>query len=136
VYQGEIEMAVTTNKEIIEKVNAGFEQNNPEVFLDNCAEDVRWIMAGDDEIRTGKESVRQFMASMGDAKLTSVDITSIIAEGDSAACYGEMTMDENGTPTSYSYCDVYRFSGDKITELRSFVVKQKTEGESEQAASA
>ena len=129
-------MAVTTNKEIIEKVNAAFEQNNPEVFLDHCAEDVRWIMAGDDEIRTGKESVREFMASMGDIKLTSLDITAIIAEADSAACYGEMTMDEKGASTAYSYCDVYRFSGDKIAELRSFVVKHKMEGETEQAASA
>ena len=45
-------------------------------------------------------------------------------------------MIENGTETSYSYCDVYKFSGDKIAELRSFVVKHKAEGEGEKAASA
>lgn len=128
-------MSTARIKEIIEKVNAAFEQNNPEVFLEHCADDVRWDMAGD-EVRTGKETIREFMSSMGDSKLTSLNVTSIIAEGDAAACYGDMTMEENGSPSSYSYCDVYRFSGDQITDLRSFVVKHKTEGESEKTATA
>ena len=127
-------MSAAKNKEIIEKVNSAFEQNNPEVFLEYCADDVTWEMAGG-EVQRGKDTVRNFMASMGDMKLTSLNVTDIIAEDERAACYGEMTMDEKGTPTSYSYCDVYRFSGDKISELRSFVVKHKTEGETEKAAS-
>jgi len=126
-------MSAAKNKEIIEKVNAAFEKNNPEVFLDYCAEDVKWHMAGDD-VRTGKEAIREFMSSMGDMKLTSLNVTDIIAENDRAACYGDMTMDEKGTPAAYSFCDVYRFSGEKIAELRSFIVKHKTEGE--KAASA
>ena len=128
-------MSTERIKEIIKSVNASFEQNDPKVFLDHCADDVKWVMAGDDE-RTGKETIREFMASMGDTKLTELNITSIIAENDSAACYGDMTMDENGTSTSYSYCDVYRFSGEKIKELRSFVVKQKTAGEKDRSATA
>ena len=128
-------MSTERIKEIIEKVNASFEKNNPEVFLDHCTDDVKWLMAGD-EVRTGKDAIREFMASMGDAKLTELNVTQIIAEGDSAACYGEMTMDEGGTPSSYSYCDVYRFTGEKIAELRSFVVKHGTAGETEKAASA
>ena len=123
------------NKEIIEKVNAAFEDNKPEVFLDFCAEDIKWDMAGD-EVRTGKQAIRDFMSSMGDMEPPKINVTAIISEGDSAACYGDMTMIENGTETSYSYCDVYKFSGDKIAELRSFVVKHKTEGEGEKAASA
>jgi uncharacterized protein len=124
------------NKEIIEKVNAAFEENKPEVFLDFCTDDIKWEMAGDD-VRTGKDSIREFMASMGDdMQPPKINVTAIIAEGDSAACYGDMTMNEKGTENSYSYCDIYRFSGDKIAELRSFVVKHKTEGDTEKAASA
>ena len=128
-------MSAERNKEIIEKVNASFEQNDPKVFLDHCADDIRWEMTGD-EVRTGKKAIQDFMASMGDMKLTSLNISSIIAEGDRAACYGEMSMDEKGTLVDYSFCDIYRFSGDKIAELRSFVVKHKTEGEQSKPASA
>ena len=128
-------MSAKSNKEIIKKVNAAFEQNNPEGFLDYCAEDVKWIMAGDAP-RTGKASIREFMAAMGDFKLEKLTIDSIIAEDNSAAAYGEMTMNEKGTKADYSYCDVYTFAGDKIAELRSFAVKHKTEGEKDKAASA
>ena len=128
-------MSAERNKEIIEKVNSAFEQNKPEVFLDACTDDIRWEMAGD-EVRTGKDSIRQFMASMGDMEPPKINITAIISDGDSAACYGDMTMVESGTENSYSYCDIYRFSGEKISELRSFVVKHKTEDGREKAASA
>ena len=123
------------NKEIIEKVNSAFEANQPEVFLDYCSDDIKWEMAGDD-VRTGKDSIREFMASMGDMEPPKINVTAIISEGDSAACYGDMTMIEKGAENSYSYCDVYRFSGEKISELRSFVVKHKSEGDSEKAATA
>ena len=43
-----------------------------------------------------------------------------------------MTEKEKTTP--YSYCDVYRFSGDKIVELTSYVVK--TAEQSKQAGTA
>ena len=128
-------MSAERNKEIIQKVNDAFAQNNPEVFLDNCAEDIRWDMAGD-AVHTGKDSIRKFISQMGDSKLTDLKVTNIISDGEHAACYGDMTMDEKGTSTAYSYCDVYRFSGDKIVELRSFVVKHKTEGEKDKAVSA
>ena len=123
------------NKEIVERVNAAFEENKPEVFLNYCTEDLRWEMAGD-EVRTGKESIREFMAGMGDMQPPKINVTDVIAEGDSAACYGNMTMVENGEETAYSFCDVYRFAGEKISELRSFVVKHKGTSDTEKAASA
>ena len=51
---------------------------------------------------------------------------STIAEGDSVAANGEMTMKEDGKDVQYSYCDVYRFDAGKITELNSYVVKNKS----------
>lgn len=123
------------NKEIIKKVNAAFEANNPEGFLDLCTDDIEWKMAGD-EPQNGKEAVRKFMASMGDMEPPTINVTKVISEGDSAACYGDMPMVEKGVDTTYSYCDVYRFSGGKIAELHSYVVKQKAKGEEEKSASA
>ena len=57
-------------------------------------------------------------------------VDKMIADGDSVACYGEMTMtappEHAGT---YSFCDIYTFAGGKVKELRAFVMKQKSEDE-------
>ena len=53
----------------------------------------------------------------------------VIAEGDFVVARGDMTMkDKDGKTVPYSYCDVYRFQGDKIAELNSFVVKTEAKG--------
>ena len=122
-----------SNKEIIEKVNAAFEQNQPEKFLDHCTDDVVWQMAGG-KAQKGKESIRKFMASMGEMDPPKINVTSIISEGDLTACYGDMTMKEKGILTSYDYCDIYKFRDGKIVELTSFMSKQKAEGDADSAA--
>jgi uncharacterized protein len=130
-------MPAAQNKNIIEKVNAGFMENDPEVFLGYCADNVRWEMAGG-KVQNGTGVIREYMASRADARLTKLNVTGIIAEGESAACYGDMNIDEEGTTTSYSYCGVYRFWDGKIVDMRSYLVKNKPEpeGELDRAASA
>jgi len=123
------------HKEIIEKVNDGFENNDVETFLGLCTDDVQWQMAGD-QPKEGKESIREWIKSMSDMGPPKINTTAIISEGDSAACYGDMTMKEKGEDTFYSFCDIYTFSGDKISELRSFAVKEKPEGEGQRSATA
>jgi hypothetical protein len=92
-------------------------------------------MAGD-QPKQGKESIRQWIKSMGDMGPPKLNTTGIISDGDTAACYGDMTMPEKGKENFYSFCDIYRFSGDKIVELRSFAVKEKAGGETQQSATA
>ena len=112
-----------TKKEIIDKVNNSFAQNNPEGFLAHCADDVVFTMVGDQTVK-GKDALRKWMQSMG-AEPPVLSNQNIIAEGDFAASIGEMTMKEkDGTTGSYAYCDVYRFRGDSIAELKAFVVKK------------
>ena len=124
-----------THKEIIEKVNAGFENNDVETFLGFCADDVQWSMAGD-EPKKGKDTIREWIKSMSDMGPPKLNTKAIISEGDSAACYGDMTMNEKGKENFYSFCDIYKFSNGKIVELRSFAVKEKPEGEGQRSASA
>jgi ketosteroid isomerase-like protein len=125
------------NKEIIGKVNAVFLQGNFEGFLEYCADDVRWTIVGDRSVK-GKEAIRQWMKSMAaenpePPKFSVID--PVIAEGDFVVARGDMTMkDKDGKQGQYSYCDIYRFRGDKIAELNSFVVK--TEPKSEATSTA
>lgn len=123
------------NKEIVEKVNAAFTAGNTEGFLEHCADDVVWTMEGE-KTTTGVAEIREWMSQMEGMEPPKFTVDKTIAEGDSVACYGVMTMKgEDGQEGKYSYCDAYTFAGDKIKELRSFVVKHKTEGElSEKAA--
>jgi uncharacterized protein len=116
------------NKEIVKGVDAAFAENNVEAFLSFCADDVEWTMIGDQTVK-GKEAIRNWMASMG-SEPPNFSPAGIIAEGDFASAYGSMTLkDKDGAAVQYSYCDIYRFRGDKIVEIKSFVIK--TEGKPE-----
>jgi uncharacterized protein (TIGR02246 family) len=120
-------------REIVEKVNDAFTNNDNEAFLNFCAEDVQWTIVGDQAVN-GKNGIREFMKSMEGMEAPKFTVKKIISDEDSAVAYGGMTMkDDKGNEGSYEYCDVYRFSGDKIAELRSFVVKVK-EGAAEASA--
>lgn len=113
-------------KEIVKKVDASFAENRMEDFLSLCAEDVEWKMVGD-TTKQGKEAIREWMSSMGEGmEPPKVSAKNIIAEGETVAAYGDMTMkNEKGEEGSYEYCDIYRFENGKIAELSSFVIKIK-----------
>lgn len=113
----------TNNKAIVEKVNAGFAANNPEVFLENCKDNVKWNMVGDDT-RTGVDTIRTWMKSMGDMEPPKFTVDNLVGEGDIVVANGDMTMkNKEGKDEAYSYCDFYKFDGGKIAELTSYVVK-------------
>lgn len=125
-----------TNKEIVESLNAAFAENKPEVFLDACADDVTWQMAGDKTYR-GKSAVKEFMDSMKDMEPPKFTVDNTFGDGDFVTSYGDMTMkDENGKDTPYSFCDIYQFRNGEVIDLRSFVVKHKTESETGGRAAA
>lgn len=109
-------------KAILEEGNAAIAEGDNEGFLSFCADDTEWTFVGDKTLK-GKEAVRQYMATayIEPPKFT-VDNT--ITEGDFLTVLGDITLkDEDGKATLYSYCDVWRFRGDKIVELRAFVIK-------------
>jgi ketosteroid isomerase-like protein len=111
------------NKEIVAKVNAAFAEGSVEGFLSFCADDVAWTMVGDTTVK-GKDALRQWMASMGNMEPPKFTVTHVIAEGDFVMAHGDMIMkDKDGKVVPYAYCDIYRFQGDKIVELRAFVIE-------------
>ena len=116
------------NKEIVEKVNAAFAENNPEVFLSNCADDVTWTMVGE-KTSNGKKAIQKWLAEMKDMDPPKFSVAKVIAEGGSVVCFGDMTMkDKDGKVQNYSYCDIYGFDKDKIAELTSYVIKIEKKG--------
>ena len=114
-------MPAASNKSVIEKVNEAFARNDVDALLSYCADDFRWTMIGDAPIQ-GKDAIRRFMAS-APPEPPKFSVDTVIADGDFVTCIGEMTMNTDGKVVPYAYCDVWRFAGDRIAELKAFVIK-------------
>ena len=110
-------------KEIVQRINEGFAENNLEKVLSFCTDDLIWTMVGDTTVR-GKDSIREWMASMA-PQPPKITIRQTVADGDSVVSLGDMTMQEKkgGSPVPYTFCDVYRFAGDKVAQLTAFVIR-------------
>lgn len=119
-------MSETATKEIVNQINTAFAEGSTEGFLVHCTEDIKWTMAGD-KPNQGKDSIREWMASENDCpEPPSFSVATMIAEGNSVVCHGDMTMkDPDGNDGKYAYCDIYKFSGDKVSELTSFISRYK-----------
>jgi uncharacterized protein len=113
------------NKAILEAANAAIAEGNYEGFLSFCTDDTKWTFVGDKTLN-GKEAVRQYMAEtyIEPPKFT---VANLIAEGDFVTAVGDITL-----AAHYSYCDVWRFRGDKMVELRAFVIKTEVTDETSQ----
>ena len=79
-------------KEIVQRINEGFAENNLEKVLSFCTDDLTWTMVGDRTVR-GKDPIRQWMASM-DPQPPQFIIHQTIAEGESVVTRGDMVMQE------------------------------------------
>ena len=122
------------NIAIVKEINDAFTRNEPEAFLAHCSEDVSWTMAGETE-QKGKATIREWMKQMEGADPPKFTVDGIFGDASNVACHGQMTMkNPEGKEGKYSYCDVYKFTGDKVTELRSFVVEHKPEGKNVSAS--
>ncbi|KAM3113125.1 nuclear transport factor 2 family protein [Phormidesmis sp. 146-33] len=125
------------NKAILEEANAAIAEGSNEGFLSFCADDVEWIFVGDKTLK-GKEAVRQWMATIY-VEPPKFMVANLIAEGDFVTALGDITgditmKDEDGKAAHYSYCDIWRFRGSKIVELRAFVIKTEVKDEISSAA--
>lgn len=110
-------------REIVQRINEGFAENNLDKVLSFCNDDLTFTMVGDTTVR-GKDSIREWMASM-DAQPPKITIRQTVVEGDSVVACGDMSMQETkgGPAVPYAFCDVYRFAGDKVAELTAFVIR-------------
>ena len=116
------------NKAILEAANAAIAQGNNEGFLSFCTDDTEWTFVGDRTLK-GKAAVRQWMVTEYVEPPLNI-VANLIAEGDFVTALGDITIkDEDGKAAHYSYCDIWRFRGDKMVELKAFVIK--TEGKAE-----
>lgn len=116
--------------DIVRKVDEAFSTNSMEDFYALCADDIEWKMAGEDT-HTGLDNIRKMMQTATEdhgASFPKIFVTKMIADSDSVASYGTMTMkNKDGNDDHFDYCDVYNFRDGKIAKLHSFVVKKSSD---------
>ena len=121
------------NKAILEAANAAIAEGNYEGFLSFCTDDTEWTFVGDRTLK-GKAAVRQWMATEYVEPPLNI-VANLIAEGDFVTAVGDLTIkDKDGKAADYSYCDIWRFRGDKMVELRAFVILAEVKAETSNAA--
>ncbi len=114
-------------QQTLDRLNKGFIDVDNEAWLAECHEDVRWTMVGQPTLE-GKQAIREFMGIVGGGPAPEFTFGHTVIGEDSAAVESEMRMpNEQGVPSHYASCDVYRFRGDKISEMTSYIVELKEE---------
>ena len=114
-------MMSATNKAILEQANAAISTGNYEGFLAFCSEDTEWTFVGEMTLK-GKAAVRRWMAENYEEP-PRFAVAQLLADGDFVVALGDiMTKDAEGKAVPSSYCDVWRFDGGKMVELKAFVV--------------
>jgi uncharacterized protein len=112
------------NKTLLQKANAAIAKGDIDGFLAHCTDDTEWTFVGQQTL-LGKEAVRQYMKEAY-IHPPRFDVAEMIAENDLVTAMGNLTLTgPDGKETHYAYCDVWRFRGDLIAELRAYVVQIK-----------
>jgi uncharacterized protein len=119
--QSEVSMS-EAHKQLLQAANSAISKGDHEDFLKHCTEDTQWHFIGDRTL-SGKDMVRQWLAEAYQEP-PAFEVNHLISEGDWLTALGEITSkDDEGNEVRYAYCDVWRFEGDKLAELRAFVIR-------------
>jgi len=114
-----------TIKEIVQKINQAFRDNDMEAFVSYCADDITWTMVGNETV-TGKQGILDFMKGMPGNCEPVLTEKLIIAGEDSAACTGTMEMpNPDGSTYHGAFCDVYQFENGKVKTIDTYIIELK-----------
>ena len=113
-----------TNKEIIQKVNEGFIENNTEKIMQYVADDVRWDVMGA-STAIGKDAFLKEVNNEHFVGLPSIKIKNEIEQNNWIAVEGEVQCEKaGGGMLDAFFFDIYRLENGKIKEMRSYVIEK------------
>lgn len=117
-------MGIAENKQLIRRLYDELNDGNTQPFIERMADDIQWTVIGTTKFSgtiVGKQNVIDKLVSRVESRLdepTVATIKNIIAEGDHVVVEssGKATT-KTGKPYNNTYCEIYRFSNDKIQEV-------------------
>lgn len=112
---------------LTEKINDAWINNDLDFLLTQFTDDVRWKMSGQPPIQ-GKEAFLGSFEGMPPMTTESFEKEKILVDGSTTVCTGTMTMkSEDGELSTFAFCDIYEFRGDKVYEITSYMGDFNTE---------
>lgn len=112
-------------KQLIEKVNQAFLDNNMDVFMDMIADDMVWEMHSSStghNVMSGKAEIGNMDAGNMPEKMDFTFDTTVI-EGNIATVSGSSTgTTKDGSDYKGYFCDIYHFRNGKIQKMVSYVI--------------
>lgn len=116
----------TTNKEIIAKVNRGFEAGDQDAILAHIADTIRWDVPGA-FTAVGKEQFRKNITNVAFQGTPNITVTRTIAEDDYVAAEGTVqSKSKSGELFEASFFNIYQLADGKIKEMRSYIIPKNT----------
>ena len=113
---------MTTNKEIIRKLNKGFEADDPEIILSCLADDIRWDVPGA-FTAIGKEEYRQQIHNDNFVGAPTITIKNEIAEGNFVAVEGSVECKmKDGNIFKAVFHNTYLLGNEKVKAMTSYLV--------------
>src|SRR6187455_2033865 len=114
-----------TNKEIVRKVNEGFNAGDSDAIVQYVTDDVTWECPGFFSYK-GKEAFRKEINNDAFTGKPVITVINELEDGDMVAVEGSVkSMKKDGSPFSCRFFDFYRLEDGKIKEMRSYLVDIK-----------
>jgi ketosteroid isomerase-like protein len=109
-------------RELVERINQAWIDNDRDVLLDHITDDIRWAMVGHSTAE-GRQEFVDTLDSMPSMTTQEFHPGEVLIDGSKATVTGTMkTRDEEGQDQSFGFCDIYDFRGTLIREITSYVL--------------
>jgi uncharacterized protein len=113
---------MSRQKEVVETYIEGFRRSDHALILSCLTDDVVWELFGYTTL-TGKDAFDNEIENpdfVGSPELT---IDRLVEEGDTVVAVGRgQVVRRDGEPLSFVFCDVFTFTGDRISRLETYQV--------------
>jgi ketosteroid isomerase-like protein len=113
---------MSVRKDVVDKYIEGFRRSDHAQILSCVTEDVVWVLHGYKTL-TGKDAFDQEIENAEFVGSPTLTIDRLIEEDDSVVAVGrgEATR-STGDRLTFVFCDVFTFTGDKISRLETYQV--------------
>jgi ketosteroid isomerase-like protein len=111
----------TGNSQLLKKISEEFAKGNLQFCSDYLASGIKWSILGSNPI-IGKEEVLETSKMLQLESFPVVTIKNVVAEGNCVVVesIGEART-KNGKPYNQTYCDVFRFNGEQLQEITTYL---------------
>ena len=109
------------NMQLLKKISEEFAAGNLEFVKVYLAKDVKWNILGNSPV-IGKDEVLEVSKMLQLESFPVITIKNIVAEGNYVVVEssGEAKT-KHGNPYNQTYCDVFRFDGEKLQEITTYL---------------